>query len=319
MNVLVTLNPGIGEDLGPNFTITCDVEGWSQIVSLEQLLEGVLLIGVPDGANYIYIQSLGICLNILTIPIETTSTSTSTTSTSTSSSTTTTTSTTTEEPVTTTTSTTTEIECIDGYSYNVSFYACDNCTTSLGDGTICNESKLTVGKWYYDPNSQSVIHVTGFVECGCENLGTEILDEVKRNFCNEVECITTTTTTTEYPVTTTTTTTEEEITTTTTTTTMSIECMDNGLLYNFFAIENLNNVAPDGYRAATLVDIVNLVDYLGGELVAGGEMKSTGLWQSPNTGATDSVGFEGIPSGRRSELGVFTEILLKNYIWIDNR
>jgi hypothetical protein len=119
MNVLVTLNPGIGEDLGPNFTITCDVEGWSQIVSLEQLLEGVLLIGVPDGANYIYIQSLGICLNILTIPIETTSTSTSTTSTSTSSSTTTTTTTTSEESVTTT-STTTGIEC--DFNYTIDYF-----------------------------------------------------------------------------------------------------------------------------------------------------------------------------------------------------
>ena len=87
MNVTVILNPGIGEDLGPDFLLTCDMEGWSLIVSDIELYAGVE-IDVPEGATVIYIQSLGICLNILTLPIEeetttTTSTSTSTTTTTT--------------------------------------------------------------------------------------------------------------------------------------------------------------------------------------------------------------------------------------------
>ncbi len=48
----------------------------------------------------------------------------------------------------------------------------------------------------------------------------------------------------------------------------------------------------------------NLSTFLGGETVAGGKMKSTGtiqagtgLWQSPNTAATNESGFTGLPGG----------------------
>lgn len=97
MNILLKLNPGIGEDLGPDFLITCDVIGWSETATDIELYAGISIV-VPDEATVIYIQSLGICLNILTIPIEpfvctlevemitttTTTSSTSTTSTTTS-------------------------------------------------------------------------------------------------------------------------------------------------------------------------------------------------------------------------------------------
>jgi uncharacterized protein (TIGR02145 family) len=49
-----------------------------------------------------------------------------------------------------------------------------------------------------------------------------------------------------------------------------------------------------------------LTDFIGGEAVAGGKMKTTGtieaatgLWYSPNTGATNSSGFSGAPGGLR--------------------
>jgi uncharacterized protein (TIGR02145 family) len=44
-----------------------------------------------------------------------------------------------------------------------------------------------------------------------------------------------------------------------------------------------------------------LSDYLGGESVAGGKMKSTGMqyWQASNTGATNESGFSGLPGGLR--------------------
>lgn len=102
MNILLKLNPGIGEDLGPDFLITCDVIGWSETATDIELYAGISIV-VPDEATVIYIQSLGICLNILTIPIEPfvctleveMITTTTTTSTSTSTSTTSTTTTTT--------------------------------------------------------------------------------------------------------------------------------------------------------------------------------------------------------------------------------
>jgi uncharacterized protein (TIGR02145 family) len=49
---------------------------------------------------------------------------------------------------------------------------------------------------------------------------------------------------------------------------------------------------------------------------AGGKMKSTsGLWASPNTGATDSSGFSALPGGYRDTNGAFTNIGGNFDIW----
>lgn len=90
-------------------------------------------------------------------------------------------------------------------------------------------------------------------------------------------------------------------------------------LYNFATIEDVRNLAPTGYRAATLDDVVNLINYLGGEGEAGGELKALTSWEAPNTEATDSKGFKALPAGTRDELGAFANKLLENKIWIDNR
>ena len=58
-----------------------------------------------------------------------------------------------------------------------------------------------------------------------------------------------------------------------------------------------------------------LTDFIGGEAVAGGKMKTTGtieaatgLWYSPNTGATNSSGFSGAPGGDRNYSGDYYDI-----------
>jgi uncharacterized protein (TIGR02145 family) len=52
-------------------------------------------------------------------------------------------------------------------------------------------------------------------------------------------------------------------------------------------------------------------------IVVGGKMKSTsGLWNSPNTGANNSSSFSGLPSGYRfSGGGTFYDLHLSNYFW----
>jgi len=44
-----------------------------------------------------------------------------------------------------------------------------------------------------------------------------------------------------------------------------------------------------------------LVDYLGGNFVSGGKLKETDTihWTNPNTGATNSSGFSGVPGSIR--------------------
>ncbi|MFA6401056.1 MAG: FISUMP domain-containing protein [Salinivirgaceae bacterium] len=77
-----------------------------------------------------------------------------------------------------------------------------------------------------------------------------------------------------------------------------------GALYNWYTV-NTDNLAPLGWHIATDAEWQTLVDYLGGEAIAGGKMKATTLWNWPNTGATNSSGFTALPGGYRGYNGRF--------------
>lgn len=73
-------------------------------------------------------------------------------------------------------------------------------------------------------------------------------------------------------------------------------------LYNWYAIDDSRNIAPEGWHVPSDTEWQILVDYLGGVAVAGGKMKETGTthWMSPNTDATNESGFFALPGGHRS-------------------
>lgn len=89
-----------------------------------------------------------------------------------------------------------------------------------------------------------------------------------------------------------------------------------GKLYNWYAV-NTGKLAPTGWHVATDAEFATLATNLGGFAVAGGKMKSTStLWNSPNTGANNSSGFNGLPGGHRSYLGTgYTGIGNAGYWW----
>jgi uncharacterized protein (TIGR02145 family) len=60
-----------------------------------------------------------------------------------------------------------------------------------------------------------------------------------------------------------------------------------------------------------------LTTYLGGEAVAGGKLKETGTnhWVSPNTGATNEMGFTALPGGYRQYYGTFYAIGYGSIWW----
>lgn len=176
MNVLITIESGIGVNVGPNVSVYSNIGSLTYTVTVSELLAGVELT-FEDSASYIYLESLGTCLNTTALIIDYCTTSTTTSSSST---------TTTSTSTLTTTSTTT-ISCASGYSYNVSFYNCESCDAA-GSGTICNEYPLSIGKWYYDPFTNKIIHINSFVECTCDYSDYHILDQTKRNSCAEVSC-----------------------------------------------------------------------------------------------------------------------------------
>jgi uncharacterized protein (TIGR02145 family) len=73
----------------------------------------------------------------------------------------------------------------------------------------------------------------------------------------------------------------------------------NTTLWNPAPTGNVQGICPAGWHVPTNAEYTTLVTFLGGESVAGGKMKEAGNlhWRSPNTGATNSSGFSGLPGG----------------------
>lgn len=59
----------------------------------------------------------------------------------------------------------------------------------------------------------------------------------------------------------------------------------------------IRGVCPAGWHLPSDAEWDILVNNLGGVDVAGGKMKALNLWDSPNTGADNSSGFNGLPAG----------------------
>jgi uncharacterized protein (TIGR02145 family) len=72
-----------------------------------------------------------------------------------------------------------------------------------------------------------------------------------------------------------------------------------GKLYNWYAISDSRNLCPTGWHVPSDEEWTTLENFLGGRTVAGGKMKTTTGWQSPNAGATNESGFSGLPGGSR--------------------
>jgi uncharacterized protein (TIGR02145 family) len=81
-----------------------------------------------------------------------------------------------------------------------------------------------------------------------------------------------------------------------------------GALYNWHAVAS-DKLCPEGWHVPTEAEWRTLVNYLGGDAVAGGKLKQTGttLWFSPNEGATNESGFTALPGGGRKPDGVFED------------
>lgn len=72
---------------------------------------------------------------------------------------------------------------------------------------------------------------------------------------------------------------------------------DNGIYGKLYSWEAARIACPDGWHLPSDAEWTELTDFLGGWEVAGGKMKSTTGWDSPNTGATNSRGFSALPGG----------------------
>lgn len=95
-----------------------------------------------------------------------------------------------------------------------------------------------------------------------------------------------------------------------------------GLLYNWFAVTDFRGLCPIGWHVPSDAEWIEMITVLdpstcstcvgavsttaGGALKATGTLSAgTGLWLTPNTGATNSSGFGALPGGWRGSDGSF--------------
>jgi len=98
-----------------------------------------------------------------------------------------------------------------------------------------------------------------------------------------------------------------------------------GKLYNWHAVngdidgdgDKDKELAPLGWHIPSDAEWKTLSDCLGGNNIAGGALKEAGTskWITPNTGATNSSGFSGLPGGIRTSDGTFNIIGYYGYWW----
>ena len=69
-----------------------------------------------------------------------------------------------------------------------------------------------------------------------------------------------------------------------------------GVAYNWAAAQT---ACPPGWHLPSVAEWNQLINYCGGDSIAGGKLKARGtkLWQNPNTGGTDEYGFNALPGG----------------------
>jgi uncharacterized protein (TIGR02145 family) len=78
----------------------------------------------------------------------------------------------------------------------------------------------------------------------------------------------------------------------------------------------VQGICPPNWHLPTDAEWTTLSTYLGGS-GCGGKLKETGIthWYTPNTGATNSTGFTGLPGGYRSTTGTFVDLTYNGYFW----
>lgn len=100
-----------------------------------------------------------------------------------------------------------------------------------------------------------------------------------------------------------------------------------GKLYNWYTVVDPRGVCPTGWHVPSDVDWQMMESAMGmapSELLGtgtrgvaaniGGHLKSLALWNSPNTGATDSIGFKGLPGGNRLNTDYYN-MGVRSYWW----
>lgn len=95
-----------------------------------------------------------------------------------------------------------------------------------------------------------------------------------------------------------------------------------GKLYNGYTVLDTNGITPSGWHVPTRAEWQVLIEYLGGNAVAGGKLKDTLNWRQPsryfNTYrllTTNESGFTALPDGIRTSIGAFISLAETGQWW----
>jgi uncharacterized protein (TIGR02145 family) len=82
-----------------------------------------------------------------------------------------------------------------------------------------------------------------------------------------------------------------------------------GKLYNWYAVADARNIAPEGWHVPTVAEYRAMTIFLGDSALAGGQLKETGTtnWQTTVEGTTNETGFSARGSAKCNSSGVMND------------
>jgi uncharacterized protein (TIGR02145 family) len=92
-----------------------------------------------------------------------------------------------------------------------------------------------------------------------------------------------------------------------------------GKLYNWYAISDPRGICPKGWRVPSKKDWMELINFTGGDSLAGGKLKNTVLWDRLHEEAEDAFSFGAIPSGYRLTSGEFMNQGIITVYWTSDK
>jgi hypothetical protein len=189
MQILLTLNSGLGVNTGPNFNLTANVGSVSPSTATKSELLAGVLVTIDDAATQVTVTSVGTCTTSLNIGVT---------------------------GITTSTTTIGAASFTLGHNNTNFFTACTNYTSSPATYYATNGSSLIVGTTLYDNAGLTILSGNGFYSNGTTWWRISLGDGV---ISSTGACATTSTTSTSTTTTSTSTTTTTLAPTTTTSTT----------------------------------------------------------------------------------------------------
>jgi len=104
-------------------------------------------------------------------------------------------------------------------------------------------------------------------------------------------------------------------------------CEEYGGLYSwlemmeYMIVPGQQGICPPGWHVPSIEQWTEMIDFLGGDYVAGGKLKEIYFnhWKPPNTGATNETGFTALPAGVRNYYGNFNYRGYLTNIWTSSQ